>query len=121
MQLPLNCRENRPADRVYNSTCEPVGPKRGGRLSHSQLPSTTLQPNHLRASGVELLVDLAMETENDMQYEQLMHMLQKVASPYVAHPHPATHSDRMVRINKFVLDSFTLALAHNHALAACPY
>lgn len=54
---------------------------------------------------MELLVDLASETENDMQYEQLMHMLQKVASPYVAHPHPATHiGDRMVRnfTNRFL-------------------
>jgi hypothetical protein len=35
----------------------------------------------VRKRGVELLIDLALVTENDMQYEQLMHVLLKVASP----------------------------------------
>lgn len=31
--------------------------------------------------GVELFIRLALETEQDMQYMQLMHILQKVATP----------------------------------------
>lgn len=51
----------------------------------------------VRKRGVELLVDLALVTENDMQYEQLMHVLQKVASFQGPHQFPQTLDRAQVR------------------------
>lgn len=56
----------------------------------AKLTVDSTYPFHTSSNAaVELLVDLASETENDLQYEQLMHLLQKIAAP---HPHPHSHA-----------------------------